>query len=180
MNSRTSQFDLAATFLEGNWLYNLVNLSLALIGFAVVFWQTWKARKAADAARLAAQRTADGFHRLKAMTDFSTLGRLAEDIVSYIDGNNFRSAQLRLLDLRNGLARAREFVATSELRSPLEWDDILNTVKGVDDRVSTLAELENPGMEVKIICRQLMSGVSESLSGLTERANRKAEPITEN
>jgi hypothetical protein len=112
------------SFFEGNWVYNLINLAIAIVGFSFTLWQLYKTRKAADAARDSARQTSRGFHGLSALVDFSNLEKWTEGIILYLDTRDFSTAMLRLMDLQNGLARARESAGGERLLSKNEWFDL--------------------------------------------------------
>jgi hypothetical protein len=164
-----------ASFLDGSWLYNLVALLVAIVGFALTLWQVKKTRRAADAARDSARQTSDGFHGLAALIDFSELKNWAEGIISYLDGLDFASAQLRLLDLRNGLARARHQPGAKKLLNPSGWQEIITMVAEVQMICADNMEREQYLPQLKIA----MQMVCEQLNGIASKAAFRVEPRPE-
>ncbi|HTW93466.1 MAG TPA: hypothetical protein VMD30_01645 [Tepidisphaeraceae bacterium] len=168
------------SFLGGNWAYNLLNLASAIIGFGFTLWQLYKTRKAADAARDSARQTVRGFHGLAALVDFSNLEKWAEGIILYVEGRDFGTAMIRLLDLQNGLARARESAGAERLLSKDEWSDLINNVAAVDSAISSMTTPEAT-IDAQLIsyCRIAMVDVSKKLNGLAARAIKAVEPKPE-
>jgi len=97
-----------------------------------------------------------------------------------VEGRDFGTAMIRLLDLQNGLARARESAGAERLLSKDEWSDLINNVAAVDSAISSMTTPEAT-IDAQLIsyCRIAMVDVSKKLNGLAARAIKAVEPKPE-
>jgi len=170
---------MSPSFFEGNWYYNLASLVVAVVGFGITIWQLYKTRRAADAARESARLTVSGFHRLAALVNFSELERWARDIIQAIEYDDLGSAKLRLLDLRSGLARARESSRTEAMPNKEGWQDLITAVVEVHELISASSRDAQTSTSKVARCQKTMFNVYQQLSAMAAKAAARIEPKPE-
>lgn len=141
--SLTSQ---PAEFWDGSRQFNgtmfwLEVAGVVLGGFAlwVAWWQFGKARKSADAAKTAAESTAEQMSNVSVLVGVTGLAGYAAEVISRLEGGDFGVAATRASDLRYGLAALRSNSRTKNLFKGKRWQEAMTTLRNVEEALSAQA-----------------------------------------
>jgi hypothetical protein len=112
---------------------------LAVLGFAIAFWQIEKTRSAAEAAREAAARAVVAIRRLEAATKMHDISSRSRELLRLLRSTSMGPAASAAFELRDTVARYRHDPEAKRLVDEDVWEGAVLDVRSVHERLESLA-----------------------------------------
>lgn len=106
--------------------FGFIGSVASLIGIAFAIWQIYKTRRAAEAAKDAADYTQKFISRNLLLSDVSTCTRNLEELKLFVRIERYESAQIRIGDLILQLIQVREMLESSSYPYQIEFEETLS------------------------------------------------------
>ena len=140
----------------------------SLIGIAFAYWQIYKTRQAAEAAKDAADRTQKFISRNLLLSDVSTCTRNLEEIKLFVRIERYESAQIRIGDLILQLIQVREMLESSNYAHQIEFEETISQLSIIrEDFEKKLAKSSAKINAVRV--NSQLSKISDDLNKLIGR-----------
>ena len=146
----------------------------SLIGIAFAYWQIYKTRQAAEAAKDAADRTQKFISRNLLLSDVSTCTRNLEEIKLFVRIERYESAQIRIGDLILQLIQVREMLESSNYAHQIEFEETISQLSIIrEDFEKKLAKSSAKINAVRV--NSQLSKISDDLNKLLGRTKTAIE-----
>ena len=146
------------------WLnaFSVGGTILSLLGLAVAIFQIVKTRRAAEAAKLAAQQAQQSIARTVFLVDVTNCAAQLDEIKALLRARRYEAALLRVTDVTAAVTQLRGMTRT-HAKQPLNFKQALTQLGILRDLLELRLHEENtPINPVKI--NEILSGIADSLN----------------
>lgn len=129
-----------SNFISANKLGDVINLAglvLGVVGFGITFFQLWRTKKAAIAARRAAEATKTRLRSLDAALEVSSSIDKLEEIKRHHRGNNWAILPDQYSSLRRKLSRTRKLCEGLADEQQAVFQGSITQLKAMEGKVET-------------------------------------------
>lgn len=157
----------AAPFETSSFWIGCLGVVLAIVGFALVIWQLWKTRNAAEAAEEASNRLSNRLEGISTLVRTVSLCGVCEQAVQLITQEMYVAAAFKVFELQGGVAKLKERLPESSRK---DWQKRLVALYDVH------ARLQDQGVthEQAARCTRPLVELYTELSAIQARVERKA------
>jgi hypothetical protein len=121
-----------------DWIQNNssgLSVVLSLLGFLVLWWQTKKARNAAEAARMASAKAAQAISTTATISDLATIRSELKIVQVALRGERFETALLQAQSLRERLDQLRSRVGFDADETGIQIQGMVTFLKKLHDQL---------------------------------------------
>jgi len=146
------------------WI-SIIGSVASLIGIAFTYWQIYKTRRAAEAAKDASLQTQKAISRNLLISDVSNCMKHIEEIRLYMRGENYELALVRVNDLNSNLIQIQKVLESSTQTHQIDFVKIHREIKKIRIDLRNTVERESEKFSPIRINNQL-DFISDNLNKL--------------